>query len=97
MKALFITLIVFAVLFYSLLLLWFWRNWHEPYLTDWNEEFIAFLSERGVYWLYQPEPNDAEPEEFVIRMTSYNGRSCYWRKLNSEWLQRIEKINTNNK
>jgi len=97
MKTLIITGIVFTSLFYTLALLWFWRNWNEPHPVDRNEEFIAFLSEKGVYWLYQPKPNDCNPNEYVLQMSAYNGRNCYWRKLNDEWLERIEKININNK
>ena len=97
-------ILLYAMLFigFSCVFIGFYLKYAPQPKLEWQEQFVLFLNEKGIYWLYRPEANDSlpgmndcNPNEYVTRMTSYNGRSCYWRKLNSEWLERIEKINTN--
>ena len=89
-----ISLCVLLFLCFSCIFIGFYLKYTTRPKLDMHKEFVIFLNERGVYWLYKSElgSNDCEPEQFVVRMALYNGRSCYWRKLNREWLKRIEQI-----
>ena len=61
---------------------------------DWSTEFMMFLNEKEIYWLYQNElrSNSCSPNEFISKMTGYNRGSYYWALLNVQWQARIKMI-----
>ena len=88
-------IVFYALLFlgFSCLIVGVYLKSVQKIKLDYNEQFMLFLSERGIYWLYRNDLNtDCEPEEFVRRITGYNRQSCFWVKLNAQWIERLGEI-----
>ena len=66
----------------------------QKYGIDWNEEFVIFLNEKNMFWMYQKDLifDLQDPIEFVTRIVGYNKDAYYWAKLNASWLERVKQI-----